>query len=201
MPVVFMQSNVATCSDDKSGMKWDEGDIYELIKCPACEGIILRKYYWHDGYMDGSDIEYQILYPFEQKLPVGLPGTIKKAYDAALKVRGIDANAYAVLIRRTLEMVCEDRKAEGKSLFEKLDDLAKKHEIPDKLVRVADGLRHLRNVGAHAVLGELTSAEIPILNDLSKAILEYVYSAPYLAEQADERLRALKKAREGNGGG
>jgi hypothetical protein len=89
-------------------------------------------------------------------------------------------------------MVCEDRSAGGKDLHSKLQDLATKGEIPTKLVGVADSLRNLRNVGAHAVLGELSNAEVPILDDLCKAILEYVYSAPYLAKQAEDRLNSLK---------
>jgi hypothetical protein len=41
-------------------------------------------------------------------------------------------------------------------------------------------------------LGELTSAELPVLDDLTRAILEYVYSAPFLAREAEERLAKLK---------
>jgi Domain of unknown function (DUF4145) len=63
-------------------------------------------------------------------------------------------------------------------LNKKLNDLAEKGEIPTKLVEVAHSLRKLRNFGAHASLGELTRDEIPILDDLCRAILEYVYNAP-----------------------
>ena len=35
--------------------------------------------------------------------------------------------------------------------------------------------------------------EVPILESLSLAILEYVYSAPYLAEQAEMALGQLKQ--------
>ena len=89
-------------------------------------------------------------------------------------------------------MVCEDRAAKGHSLNDKLDDLASRQEIPTKLVAVATKLRHFRNIAAHALLGELTTEEIPILDDLTRALLEYVYSAPHLVDQADKRLQALK---------
>ena len=108
-------------------------------------------------------------------------------------MRSIDPNAYAVLIGRVLELVCSDRKAKGNSLNNKLQDLADRQEIPEKLVGVADGLRNFRNVGAHPSLGELTESEIPILDDLSKAILEYVYTAPYLAAKAEQRFNELKQ--------
>jgi hypothetical protein len=106
----------------------------------------------------------------------------------------LDVNAYGVLIGRVLELICEDRNAGGTFLGERLADLAVKGEIPEKLVGVANSLRNLRNIGAHATLGELTPGEIPILDNLCRAILEYVYSAPYLVAQAEKRVEALKKS-------
>jgi hypothetical protein len=71
--------------------------------------------------------------------------------------------------------------------------LAKKNEIPDKLVKVSHSLRELGNVGAHAILGELTGDETPIIDDLCRALLDYVYTAPHLAQQAEDRVKELKK--------
>ena len=170
----------------------EAGYHYELLLCLACKEVTLRKYFYAD-YLDPEDITVEILYPSTGLRLSGLPHQIQQAYEKALKVRPIDANAYAVHIGRILEMVCEDRKATGKDLYNKLNDLATKGEIPTKLVGVANSLRHLRNVGAHASLGELTRDDIPILDDLCKAILEYVYSAPYLVEKAEQQLNRLKK--------
>jgi len=177
------------------GRSWDEGDIYELLLCPACSNVMLRSYYWHDGYMETSeDTTFRYLYPASNEKPLGLPPKIQRAYDAAIKVKNIDVNAYAVLIGRVLEMICEDRNASGKTLNAKLTDLSERGEIPNKLVKVAESLRHLRNIGAHAILGELTKSEEPILSSLCIAILEYVYSAPYLVQQAEDRLGKLKES-------
>jgi hypothetical protein len=193
MEVVSVHSTVRECTDDRSGMSWQAGTVYELNQCPACEGVTLRRYYWHDGYMDGSDIEYTVLYPMGEKGLRGLPRKIESSYQAALRVRNIDANAYGVLLGRVLDLVCEDRHASGDTLDKRLKSLADNGEIPTKLVDVAAGLRKLRNIGAHANLGELTGAELPVLDDLTRAILEYVYSAPLLAREAEERLARLKK--------
>jgi Domain of unknown function (DUF4145) len=174
------------------GYQPEEGYKYELLLCLSCKEVMLWKYFEAD-YTDPEDITIETLYPSAKSRLSGLPYRIQNAYEISLKVRVIDANAYAVLLGRILEMVCEDREATGKDLFNKLQDLAAKGEIPSKLVGVADNLRHLRNVGAHASLGELTKDEIPILDDLCRAILEYVYSAPYLAEKAQQQLNHLKE--------
>lgn len=55
---------------------------------------------------------------------------------------------------------------------------------------MAHGLRILRNVGAHADLGD-SPAEIPVLDALCSAVLEYVYSAPLLIDSVEKRLVKL----------
>lgn len=171
----------------------DEGDIYELLACPACEEVTLRKYYYAI-YLDANEMVPVVLYPYEDKTPAALPPVVMTAYQAAGKVRSIDPNAYAVLLGRVLDVVCKDRKVTGNTLYERLEDLGRKGEIPQPLVEMAHGLRQLRNVGAHAELGELTSDEIPFLDGLCRAILEYVYSAPELVERAKTRLDEIKRA-------
>ncbi|MBE9041791.1 DUF4145 domain-containing protein [Oscillatoriales cyanobacterium LEGE 11467] len=179
----------------ESGVTWDESDNYELLLCPVCSSVALRSYYWRD-YMEPENVKFHYLYPVEQEKPLGLPPEIQKAYDAAIKVKYIDVNAYAVLVGRVLEMICKDRNASGSTLNNKLKNLSAKGEIPNKLVKVSENIRHLRNIGAHASLGELTESEEPLLSSLLRAILEYVYSAPYLAQEAEEKLRILKDSNQ-----
>ncbi len=174
----------------------DQGYNYELLLCLACEKVTLREYFEHDC-LDPEDIKVETLYPPQGVNLFDLPSLIQKAYEAALKARAIDANAYAILLGRMLEVVCEDRKVKGENLYEKLKVLAEKGEIPENLMGVAHGLRKLRNIGAHEPLEGLSNDEIPILDALSRAILEYIYIAPSLAKQAETRLKRLKENKSG----
>jgi hypothetical protein len=140
-------------------------------------------------------VEYELLYPTDKGMPAGLPEAASRAYEAAQRVKNVEANAFGVLLRRVMEIVCQDRGAQGRSLSQQLQDLARRGEIPTKLIDVANGVRNLGNVGAHAGSGELTSAEVSILDDLTRAVLEYVYSAPLLAKKAEERWQQLKTQR------
>lgn len=171
------------------------GDIFQILKCPACKETTIRKYYWHDGYMEPGEYlpQFVNLYPAEKKAPQGMPSHIQSSYIAAEKVRNIDANAYGVLIRRLLELVCIDRKAVGRTLNDQLNDLASKGEIPTNLTEISHKLRILGNIGAHAGSGELNQGDLPILNTLSNAILEYVYSAPHYAQLARNAVSARKR--------
>lgn len=179
---------------DELGMGYDIEQVYEVLQCPACNEVTIRTYTWVD-HMEEDEVAvpFTYLYPQNRKVPDGLPQEIKKSYELAQKVRTVDANAYAVLVGRVLELVCADQNAEGRDLYHKLSDLANKGIIPSKLVDVAQKLRDLRNVGAHAVLGELTQEEIPVLDDLINALLEYVYSAPHLVQRAESKLKRIKK--------
>ena len=191
MEIVAEYSDVEAHTDESEGTYWEAGPVYEVNKCPACENVTLRRYIYHDG-MDPSDVEYEELYPVAGKFLRGLPSKIEEGFKAAQRVRSIDANAYGVLLGRLLDSICEDRHASGDTLDKRLKNLADKGEIPAKLVDVAAGIRKLRNIGAHADLGELTQAELPVLDDLTRAILEYVYSAPALASEAEKRFANLK---------
>jgi hypothetical protein len=177
MEVVAEYSKVKAHFHEEANLPIDEGDIYELINCPACDEVTLRKYYYAE-YQDPGEGVFVTLYPHAEKQPTALPPTVMTAYQAAAKVRSIDLNAYAVLIGRVLELVCNDRKAEGATLYEKLEDLGNKREIPRRLVDMAHSLRQLRNVGAHASLGELTKEEIPFLDDLCARLWSMFIARP-----------------------
>jgi len=178
--------------DPKYGPPPENGNYYAVLICPACKKENIVKYHWHDFMESDDEITYNVLYPLNKNIPLGLPDKIKSTFQAAEKVKTIDVNAYAILMRRLLELVCIDRKAKGSTLAIMLKELSDKNEIPEKLVDVAKGLKNFGNIGAHAGIGELSEKEIPIVNALTKAILEYIYSAPFLATLAETKLDAIK---------
>ena len=192
MLIIAKHSRVRSYSNVDVPVAWDEGPFWELLECPTCDGILLRKGYWHEVLSDESGPDYELLYPAVRELIRGLPEEIKKAYAKAMRVRTIDSNAFAVMLGRVLDLVCIDKKAEGESLFDRLKYISDKNVMPQQLADMAHALRHLRNFGAHADLGELTEAEVPILEGLSRAILEYVYSAPALVQLVQTKIDELK---------
>jgi hypothetical protein len=171
---------------------YEAGLIWELVLCPNCDGINLRLVDYHTGVEpEIGRRAAKLLYPPVIGSPTGMPPAIDEAYQAALEVRHIDHNAFAVLLRKILEGVCEDKEAKGKDLYHKLNDLARREEIPSRLAEMAHGVRSLGNIGAHGTL-DLTSTEALLINDLCRAILEYVYTAPGLIERARLSLEKIK---------
>ena len=97
MEVVSHYSQTYT-DEYPDGSTLDHGPVFELLVCPACQGVILRTYLWHEGMESENDTRFDVLYPSETRLPPGLPVTVEKAFISALKVKPIDSNAFAVLV-------------------------------------------------------------------------------------------------------
>ncbi|WP_218029084.1 DUF4145 domain-containing protein [Segetibacter aerophilus] len=192
MRIIGSVNDTEVYEDPDYGPMGEGGTIYSVLECPACKRVNVVSYGWHDGIESDDEINYEILFPQENNFPIGLPDNIASTLRAADKIKTIDVNAYAILLRRLLELVCLDRKANGATLALMLKDLADNNEIPEKLVKVASGLKDFGNIGAHAGIGELSEKEIPIVRALTSAILEYIYSAPHLATLAENKLKAIK---------
>jgi len=178
--------------DPEHGLIGEWGTIYCILECPACKKANIISYSWHDGIESEEEIKYKILYPIDRNIPIALPENIQKAFKAAEKIKTIDVNAYVILLKRLLELVCINRKANGATLALMLKDLSDINEIPEKLVKVAKGLKDFGNTGAHAGIGDLSEKEVPIVATLCTAILEYIYSAPFLATIAEDKLNSIK---------
>lgn len=188
------QMNLLTSYKDE----WSDGelniggyDMYSLYKCPVCKEVTLEKsslfsediiFYGNSKYEREKAIEdatiNRILFPehnFDENI---VPENVKKAFEAALKIRRIEPNTCAVAIRRTLEMICKDKKAKGSTLVKQLEDLATSGTLPVILGDAAFFIRRLGNTAAHANNDEVSYEQVNQMIEFTEAILEYVYVIP-----------------------
>jgi uncharacterized protein DUF4145 len=189
--IILARHSTVKTYDVRVGGSFDAGDIWDMLFCEACKNVSLRTGRYDDRFED--HVEWKPLYPSAPAVPSGLPDAVRTAYEEAQAVRNVNSNAYAVLLGRVLDNVCNDKEAVGGTLAERLRDLAHRRIIPDTLAGIAHALRSFRNVGAHAELGALSGAETPVLESLCDAVLEHVYVAPLLLRSARERLSALRR--------
>ena len=100
--------------------------------------------------------------------------------------------AAAIMVRRTLELICENKGATGKDLKERIRDLGTKIVIPKELLAAMDDLRVLGNDAAHVeakAFGKISEEELLIAIEFAKEILKGVYQYGGLLA----KLQTLKK--------
>lgn len=98
------------------------------------------------------------------------------------------------MVRRTLEELCDDKKATGENLKARVASLSAVAVIPSELLNAADELRILGNDAAHIEAkdyDQIGKVESELAIELAKELLKAVYQ--YTALLA--RLTALKKSK------
>ncbi|MCY3767971.1 MAG: DUF4145 domain-containing protein [Gammaproteobacteria bacterium] len=164
---------------------WDTNSLQEfssvpcstfVATCETCYRVIL--------YGNPTDVipekEFclgELEYP-KFELHNSVPKKIREIYDEGSRIKWTAPNLFAVQIRKALEELCHDRKANGQYLNAQLKDLADRSEIPDVLVELAHILRLLGNKGAHSSTEGVHPSQVDELDEFFRVIIEYVYVAP-----------------------
>ena len=122
-----------------------------------------------------------------------LPLRILETLEEAIKVHAAGCyKASALMVRRLLEELCQDKNAEGKDLKARLAALGGNIVVPHELLSGADDLRLLGNDAAHVeakVYDDIGENEAAIAIELAKELLKAVYQYSALVA----KLKALKK--------
>lgn len=169
--------------DDESLVSW------EIYRCPSCSKptlIELNVETFPDLDNPCREVHQRILYPTASDIFHYIPEAIGLELRSAFDVRHRNNNAFAVCVGRTLEVICRSLNADGKDLYSQIKNLVQRGLLPEPLGRVADSIRLLRNLGAHASIGNVSDSEAEILHNLLIVVLEYLYKAPALLKQLEE---------------
>ena len=101
--------------------------------------------------------------------------------------------ATAIMVRRVLEELCSDQKAEGKHLHNRIEALKTIITLPVDLFEAMMELKILGNDAAHVVAKDYDNAgreEVEVALELAKELLKAVYQHSALVN----RLRSLGKS-------
>jgi hypothetical protein len=162
-----------------------------VAACATCGNVLI-----YDNPGDQTDerrfASCSLVYPKTPLLSSVIPRQIANSYAEAFKVRAISPNAFAVLIRRTLEILCNERGVTKGTLANRLKVLSDKGELPPILSQTTDLLRLIGNIGAHGSEQSVHPLQVRAIDDFFTAIVEYLYVAPKKIEDFQKRLQALK---------
>lgn len=126
----------------------------------------------------------------------GVPEIIKTAFESAIKTKGINRAICILSLRRTLEMICKDKGAEGKDLDSKIKDLINKKILPEMMDDACWIVRQSGNDAAHADNVEFTEQEVQAVIHYVSVVIEYLYSMPVRVAELKSKImeRKNKKA-------
>lgn len=122
-----------------------------------------------------------------------IPPFVLAAFEEAISCHSIKCYVAAgIMVRKTLELLCEDRGATGGDLKQRISSLSSKVVLPRELLDGLDDLRLLGNDAAHVAAKtyqQIGKDEIEISIEFTKEVPKSVYQYSDLLD----RLRSLKK--------
>lgn len=144
--------------------------------CPnrACRAVLFVV-------LDSATKEVVVSYPPEliDFDITSIPASITKAMEEAIACHSIECYiAAAIMVRKTLEELCHDRKATGDNLKQRLRDLGTKIVLPKDLLDGLDDLRLLGNDAAHIESQEFNAVgkeEVEIGIEFTKEVLKATF--------------------------
>ncbi|MDT9719644.1 DUF4145 domain-containing protein [Paenibacillus sp. ClWae2A] len=156
--------------------------FWNLYLCPVCDSVTLIKTTKNTEDVDIENLTLTptttVLYPDATVKEAGVPNNVRNSFEAALRIKNIEGTLCAIGIRRTLEMMCKDKEASGKTLFNKLEDLSEKGILPPIVAGMATVIRNLGNEAAHGDNREFSNEVIESIIKFTHVILDYVYNLP-----------------------
>lgn len=157
--------------------------------CGTCDSLLV-----YDGISREETQHWpELAYPRDFALSKFVPGGVSTIYHEAAMVKRNAPNAFAILIRKALEAICDDRGAPAGTLAKRLKFLSDKGEIPPVLSKVTDVIRVVGNSAAHASLQKITPQMTWAIDDFFRAIVEYVYVAPSKLDEFQKKLASTKE--------
>ena len=157
---------------------------YIILKCTTCSDISLF------SKLDGEDWSaINLLWPESERLDSSVAKAVAQNYIEAKRVQNVSQNAFAVLLRRALEALCDDRGVTKGNLANRLKELAERGEIPERLAKITTVLRTLGNAGAHHSELRVTIPMTWTMDKFFRVLIEYVYVAPSKLSEFEQDMK------------
>ena len=168
---------------------------HQIVECQGCESISFRKSSTNSEDVDydeyGNYFHYEtvILYPSRNegrnsmKDEHLLPSNIQRIYAETIKAMNNDQPVLAGIgIRALIENICKDKKADGNSLYEKINELVPIGALTSDGAKILHKIRTLGNEAAHEVKPHQTE-QLVLALDVCEHLLQGVYLLPHYALQ------------------
>ena len=176
-----------------------------VLKCPSCRNYNIINAYWDSSYGKvteskkyediycGDNVYETILYPVVSELSNGangiVPNDILKTFRKSLELKSVDSDSCLVKLRKTLELICNDKNVISHNLNDKLKKLFELGILPSTLKSASNITRKLGNMGAHESDIEISTTELSSTIKLVEYIIQYIYILPKEIEILEKKIK------------
>ena len=176
-----------------------------VLKCPSCKNFNIINAYWdsshgkaneskqYEDIYNGDNVFESVLYPVTSELSNGangiVPNDILKSFRKSLELKSIDSESCLVKLRKTLELICNDKNATGHDLNDKIKKLFELGILPSTLKSASNITRKLGNMGAHESEVEISITELSSTIKLVEYIIQYIYILPSEIEMLEKKIK------------
>lgn len=176
-----------------------------VLKCPSCRNYNIINAYWDSSYGKvteskkyediycGDNVYETILYPVVSELSNGangiVPNDILKTFRKSLELKSVDSDSCLVKLRKTLELICNDKNVIGHNLNDKLKKLFELGILPSTLKSASNITRKLGNMGVHESDIEISTTELSSTIKLVEYIIQYIYILPKEIEILEKKIK------------
>lgn len=169
---------------------------YYLVQCTTCSQVSLLSDWELSEEERGVLSHALLLYPHQKRFGDEVPLVIRTTFFEAKKVKRISPMSFAILARKTLEMICADKEAKGRNLKEKIKSLTTNKVLPDTLNVISEAVRFFGNESAHSNDIAINSNQVDLLDDLVNIVIEYVYIVPSKIKKLQESTKRNERTAE-----
>lgn len=172
-----------------------EKDYHYLCQCAYCSDVIYAKF-WEVDFDPDWTFQYEMHYPttLMQQREHELPEVVRTSFSEATKCLNARADlATVVMCRRTIEAILADKgQKKVSNLATAINKLSTDKTIHESMAHLADLIRVVGNIGAHASAVEVESKQAKEVFDLTRRLIEMLYILPRRASDAKNKLEMAK---------
>jgi hypothetical protein len=172
-----------------------EKDYHYLCQCAYCSDVIYAKF-WEVDFDPDWTFQYEMHYPttLVQLGEHELPDVVRTSFSEATKCLNARADlATVVMCRRTIEAILADKgQKKVSNLATAINKLSTDKTIHESMAHLADLIRVVGNIGAHASAVEVESKQAKEVFDLTRRLIEMLYILPKRASDAKNKLEKAK---------
>lgn len=173
-----------------------ETDHHYLSTCDYCGDVVYVKF-WEIDFDPDWTIQYETHYPLVgDQFSDQLPRIVHASFlEASRCLNAAAPIATVVMCRRTIEAIIKDQGSSKRTLIEGIKDLVATKTLPSSLGALADVVRVVGNVGAHASDDLVEQAQAREMYDLTKALVDAIYITPHRVAGIRQKFDAEKAAK------